>query len=186
MLVLSLGDAIGDAMSNTCPYCGNEYSSKQGLSQHTYRSHDGKSWIPREELVEMYHEYRWSTEQIAKKYDVTPKTIRKTLDKYNIESRDVGELVSQGLKSMPPSIYTERRGYVVTKQRTDNNKSGKVYLHRLLAVAEYGVNAVKDMDVHHKNGIPWDNRPKNIQLLDKSTHGRHHTNERWGNDTILE
>jgi len=120
VLVLSLGGAIYDAMSNKCPYCGKEYSSKQGLSQHTYGSHGGKSWIPREELVEMYHEYRWSTPQIAKKYDVSAKTIRETLNQYDIEQRDTGELVSQGLKLMPPKIYTERRGYVVTKQRTNN------------------------------------------------------------------
>jgi hypothetical protein len=173
-------------MSNRCPYCGNEYSTKQGLSQHTYGSHGGKSWIPREELVEMYHEYRWSTGQIAKEYDVTPKTILKTLDRYDIEKRETGEMVRQGLNMMPPKVYTEPRGYVVTTQRVSEDKHGKVYVHRLLAAAEYGIDAVEGMDVHHKNGVRWDNRPENIQLVDKQTHGRHHSNERWGNEAALD
>jgi hypothetical protein len=54
-------------------------------------------------------------------------------------------------------------------------------VHRLLAVAEFGADAVADKVVHHKNGIPWDNRPDNIELLDRAEHSRHH---RQGNYNI--
>lgn len=172
-------------MSRDCPYCDRSFETTQGLSQHTRGSHDGKSWIPREELVELYRERKRLPEQIAEEYDVSAKTIRKTLDRYGIERRDPDELMKQGLRRMPPQLRTERRGYVIVRNKHKEDYH-KVYLHRLLAVAEYGIEAVEGVDVHHKNGVRWDNRPENIQLLDKSTHGAHHSNERWGNETALD
>lgn len=50
----------------------------------------------------------------------------------------------------------------------------KVYHHRLLAVAKYGIDAVTDMNVHHKNEIPWDNRMENITLIPHDEHRRKH------------
>lgn len=50
-----------------------------------------------------------------------------------------------------------------------------VAVHRLLAVAEHGFDAVgPDVDVHHSNGVPWDNRPSNIELIDKGKHAALH------------
>jgi len=171
-------------MPNDCPYCERCFDTKQGLSQHTRGSHDGKSWIPREELVELYVERKRLPKQIAERYDVSAKTILRTLERYGIEKRDPNELMKQALRKKPPQLQTEPRGYVVVRNKHEGDKC-KIYLHRLLAVAEYGIDAVENMDDHHKNGIRWDNRPKNIQLVDKSTHGTHHAHERWGNETTL-
>jgi len=55
---------------------------------------------------------------------------------------------------------------------------GEVRLHRLLAVALYGFEAVAGRQVHHANRIPWDNRPENLRLLTPSEHSRlHHTED---------
>lgn len=55
---------------------------------------------------------------------------------------------------------------------------GTVRLHRLLAVAEWGFEAVQGRQVHHVNRIPWDNRPENLALLTPSEHSRlHHTED---------
>jgi len=51
----------------------------------------------------------------------------------------------------------------------------KVWLHRLLAVSEYGYDEVCRNDVHHKNEITWDNRPENIELMEHAEHRSHHT-----------
>lgn len=44
------------------------------------------------------------------------------------------------------------------------------YLHRLLAVAEYGYEEVADKVVHHESGCGLDNRPDAITLMDKGEH----------------
>lgn len=50
-----------------------------------------------------------------------------------------------------------------------------VYVHRLVAVAEYGIEAVAGGHVHHRNGLRWDNRPENLQPLDgAAAHRREH------------
>jgi len=33
---------------------------------------------------------------------------------------------------------------------------------------------VRDKDVHHRNNIQWDNRPANIELIDKAEHTAKH------------
>ena len=62
---------------------------------------------------------------------------------------------------------------------TDCRPASQVLHHRLLAVAEYGFDAVVNKQVHHKNGIPWDNRPENIEPISQRDHiGKHwHPNE---------
>jgi|GEM_PF-3600453 len=49
-----------------------------------------------------------------------------------------------------------------------------VKVHRLLAVSEFGFDAVTDKVVHHKNDIPWDNRPENLEPMGRAEHTAHH------------
>jgi hypothetical protein len=49
-----------------------------------------------------------------------------------------------------------------------------VLVHRLLAVAEYGFDAVAGKHIHHKNGIRWDNRLENLEVLTPSEHAKLH------------
>jgi hypothetical protein len=62
-------------------------------------------------------------------------------------------------------------GYHVLRHK-DGEANRKVRIHRLIAVAEQGIDEVKDKDVHHKNGHRMDNRPSNLELLDPPEHGR--------------
>ena len=47
-------------------------------------------------------------------------------------------------------------------------------VHRLLAVSEWGLDAIRGREVHHKNEIPWDNRPENLELVTREEHGEKH------------
>jgi hypothetical protein len=54
------------------------------------------------------------------------------------------------------------------------SRGDSIPVHRLLAVAEWGVDAVKGKHVHHENGVKWDNRVGNLELLNPSEHAKMH------------
>jgi transcriptional regulator with XRE-family HTH domain len=121
----------------------------------TYRN---KNW-----LYEMYVEKGLKQEDIADKANCGQHTISRWLRKYGIDTRDASDY------NIHPYVGYHPKGYIEAHCQANGN-SDRFYLHRLLAVAEYGFNAVKGMDVHHKNGIGWDNRPENIELISPSDH----------------
>ena len=75
---------------------------------------------------------------------------------------------SGGVLRVP--YYTHKRGHEMWRAEDDNF----IPVHRLQAVAEWGLDAVKDKHVHHKNGIPWDNRIENLELVSNAEHQRKH------------
>jgi len=42
------------------------------------------------------------------------------------------------------------------------------------------------MDVHHQNGIPWDNRPENLGILDHAEHSSLHGSDSRPDEARLE
>jgi hypothetical protein len=52
-----------------------------------------------------------------------------------------------------------------------------VYVHQLLAIAD-GADPSEvfrpHFDVHHRNHVPWDNRPENLRLEPAEEHRRSH------------
>lgn len=73
----------------------------------------------------------------------------------------------------PPVFRTTDEGY----EWVGSTGSHYVAVHSLLAIAE-GADPYKvfsdDWDIHHPNGVPWDNRPGNIELVDHGDHSRRH------------
>jgi len=59
-------------------------------------------------------------------------------------------------------------------------------VHRLAAVAWFGFDAVKNKHVHHKNGIPWDNRECNLEPISPEEHNTIHHKGKDINDAQLE
>jgi len=129
-----------------------------------------KPWRDWATLQQMYADDGLTCEQIAERFNCSLNTIAKWLRRHDIETDDAAELIHRAtdeLRTNYASFYTERRGY----ERWDSGNDGDdLYVHRLLAVAEYGFEAVGAKQVHHKNGIPWDNRPENIEPLHNSDH----------------
>jgi len=58
----------------------------------------------------------------------------------------------------------------------DGESQNNVLEHRLLAVAEYGFDAVCGSVVHHVNHMKMDNRIENVDIMSNSEHMKYHSN----------
>jgi hypothetical protein len=52
------------------------------------------------------------------------------------------------------------------------NTRGYVYEHMVVAEDQMGRLLTKDEVVHHKNGKRWDNRPENLEVMNKTEHAK--------------
>ncbi|OLZ42084.1 hypothetical protein A6E15_14390 [Natrinema saccharevitans] len=66
-------------------------------------------------------------------------------------------------------LYGDSNGYERWVHTYDGEQS-EVPVHRLLAVAEFGTEAVAGKQIHHKKPIPWLNTPANVIALTKRQH----------------
>lgn len=58
----------------------------------------------------------------------------------------------------------------------------EIAVHRVLAIAEYGVDAVVGSEVHHQNEVRWDNRHENLVPMGVEEHRQHHNLQRSEGD----
>jgi len=123
-----------------------------------------------EYLREEYIEKGKSTYEIADEVGCCQRSAYLALKNHGIETRTA-------TYDKPPAFRTNRDGYEVIKTKV-NLRSKTVLLHRLLAVAEYGLDELTDRQVHHENHIPWDNRPDNIEIMTATEHGKLHSEKR--------
>lgn len=88
-----------------------------------------------------------------------------------------GSMTGKMAGSLTPSYkrgYWETNGYLFTKIRGKNRQ-----IHRMTAEKMIGRPLNQNEVVHHKNGITTDNRPENLQVMNRSDHIRMHSKERW-------
>lgn len=163
-------------MAFECEVCGQSFDSKRGLSVHEGKT-EHKEYHKKEVLEELYLERRRSSSWIADKYGLDSSYVLELLERHGIERRGLSEAFSQARAFNEVPLFVDGRGYKFWQDRT-KRKADKLYVHRLLAVSEYGIEAVKERDVHHKNSIQWDNRPNNIEVLTKEEHGKIHSTDK--------
>ncbi len=128
-------------------------------------------------LEELYYGERLSTREIARRFGVSGNTIHYWMDKLGVDRRNRSESGKLVKYRRPASYSTDIRGYERWRTHYNGEKEPIVSVHRLLAVSEFGFEETCDMVVHHKNGIPWDNRPENIELMSNSKHSSMHRKE---------
>lgn len=158
-----------------CPECERVLETKTGLQSHRSQVHDPE-WKDRDTLYEMYVEQEMSMDAVAEELGCEPATVSRNLKQAGIESR------SHGYHARKPKMPLQMGPYGRMRWRSSRSSGGEkesygFEVHRLLAVAEYGTDRVANNDVHHKNGIPWDNRPGNIEVLSKEEHARLHARD---------
>lgn len=169
------------ATQQTCPTCGDVFSSKRGVINH-HNSHTRPyfdadieqqfgvpaGWL----LFTLYDTLDKSTRELAEHLDYSKPVITKHLKRHGIK-------IDKSNREKPVHFGTYRNTGGFAYERWEHNmKWGKkkVYVHRLMAVAKYGYDSVCESDVHHKNEITWDNRPENIELMEHGEHRSYHEN----------
>lgn len=149
----------------SCPNCKKSFRTKRGLETHIGRVHDP---LPKERLVKLYIHENLSAREIADKISMSHQAVKTRLTKYNLWGKD-------------PCRYQleDDQGYASISQ-TGVEDVKRIRVHRLIAIYKgydpYDVFSGY-YDVDHINNCKLDNRPNNIQLLDKQSHGAKHAHD---------
>jgi hypothetical protein len=140
----------------------------------------GHPWQDPSVLRRLYHEQDLTMDEIGDRLGCNQKTVHKWIHRHDIRITDPRGRGMEGRRVAGfPAAFRHNHsgsGNVMYEVWNDAGKR-EVPVHRLLAVAEYGFDAVCGMDVHHKNGIGWDNRPANIELMEHGEHTQHHSRQ---------
>lgn len=128
----------------------------------------------RDEYVirELYVNQKRSASEVGRILDCSKDTVSKYCDEFGIERRGVAE-ASRLANMKLPHVRTTPHGYESVQDGFFGGNN-RVYIHRLLAVAEFGFDKVCGSVVHHVNGVPWDNREENIEVHTNSDHASMH------------
>lgn len=137
---------------------------------------DDAPYKDEETLRYLYIEREKHISQIANIFGVDPATISHWMDKFGIEKRSRKETRSLIDLERVPSYTITSQGYPAWQTQHNNNRH-QVLEHRLLAVARYGFDSLYGMQVHHSDGVRWNNTLENIELVDPSEH--QHIHENW-------
>jgi len=137
-------------------------------------------WRNSNKLEEMYHREEMEVSEIAEELGCTRTTIYNWLERHDIEKRD---------QTYPWIFQREDTGYEVIRHTVDGEEKS-VQLHRLVALLDNDISDLVGKHVHHKNGIAWDNRPENLEVLSPSDHRDEHlnldsNNTPWRDENVL-
>jgi predicted DNA-binding protein YlxM (UPF0122 family) len=136
------------------------------------RLQQDKPWKDAALVNHLYHQEEMSGPEIADKLGCSITPIYDRIE----NTRSISEANRIWTWKLPLKVRTSSDGYEVFKTKVHGEPKRFAH-HRLMAVAEYGLNALDGKVVHHKNGISWDNRPENLELMDQPNHVREHLEE---------
>lgn len=168
---------------NTTHVTVSKWLDKFGIREKKEINKD-RPWRDEDRMRELYTDDKLTIPQLAGELNCARLTVHIWLKKHGIERRGRLEEATRVRKKKPGSHRITRDGYEVVETKVDGStKSARI--HRLVMVSEKGIDAVAGNVVHHKNGISWDNRPFNLEVMTPEEHGEHHrpVEVRWGNAT---
>jgi hypothetical protein len=129
-----------------------------------------RGWRDAEVLDRLYWDEGLDQQAIAERLDCDQGTVSNWMDRHGIRSRHERETH----RVERAAFAHNGAGYEVW-----HDGSETVYVHRLLAVAEYGFEAVAEGVVHHEDGVKWHNCAANLRLFDSHrAHALHHAEDR--------
>ena len=154
-----IGDRLG-CSNNTV----SRWLRKHGIEKNSdYRELNDSEWV-RTEYVEKGRD----SYDIADELGCTNETVLNAVKHHGFDPHTKGH----GRRTTHPTFDYDGPYARATSHLVEDGEqtTRSVRIHRLVAVAEYGIDAVAGKEVHHKNGIPWDNRPSNLEPLTSSEH----------------
>lgn len=129
-----------------------------------------KPWQDEELMRYLYHDEGLSGAEIAMVLDCSTGGAAEWIDKHDFEKRTQSEAAQNKWGALNKANFnTSWKGYEYWAPGNTH-----VYVHRLMMVAEHGFDEVCEKHVHHKNGIEWDNRFDNLDLVTNEEHRREH------------
>lgn len=134
----------------------------------------------RERIIDLYKR-NYSQREVAEKIGTSKWEVRKVVESENI-SRDRSKACEKRMIREPVPLRHDKDMYECWWDQTGQQRGEKASVvghHRLLAIAEHGLDAVKDKEIHHQNTIPWDNRPENLKPVSPEEHKEIHRNGEW-------
>lgn len=127
------------------------------------------------DLWDLYWEQEMNQSEIAEYCDCSVGLVSEEMKRRDIPVR--------GGYDGSPTCYTGRQSGYERFYCRDCGEMRKFLHHRLLALVKYDLDELKGKDVHHINGVQWDNRIENIELMTTEEHARYHYNPNQMTDT---
>jgi hypothetical protein len=140
-------------------------------------SNDSVDHTDEQTLRRLYEERRYSINDIADMADVDYATVHYWMQKHGVARRDKSDELRRLNRKERAHYFTTEEGRTYWRSYNPDGSDDYVLVYRLLAVAEYGFDAVAGNVVHHRKPIPWLNTPDNIEVMSEEAHGRLHGKE---------